>query len=335
MAQTEMPIAVVGAGTVGSILIGHLLKAGYDDVLILDLPKRIEQIREKGIHISTDESIRVSEKSLFTDARELEGRKIRTIIVATKATDLAGVCLEIQKIHRPGTWVVSFQNGIGTENFIGKYIDPAWVARATVNYAGVRNEDSGDISMSWFHPPNFLGPWMDQDLAPLARLASILTEAGLETRAVPRNEMKRMVFFKAILNAALNALCATAGITMAQAMQWKHTRLFARQLLQEGLSVAAQMGYHYGEDVLEDCIGYLDKGGNHYPSMWVDLQRGRRTEIDFINGKIVKIGMTYRHMSVDLNMFFTNMVMTREILAGVRTIAEVPEYLGCPVRLCY
>ncbi|MCU0724706.1 MAG: 2-dehydropantoate 2-reductase [Planctomycetes bacterium] len=335
MNPSDTPIAVVGAGTVGSILIGHLLKAGYDDIYILDVPKRIEQIREKGILLGKDESIAVNPGGLVTDFRELEGKPIRTIIVSTKATDLPKVCPGLQKIHRPGTWVVSFQNGIGTENYIGKYVDPMWVARATVNYAGVRNEDSGDIAMSWFHPPNFIGPWQVQDIAPLERFAALLTEVGLESRAVARDEMKRMVFFKAILNAALNALCATTGLTMSQAMEMKHTRLFARQLLQEGLTVGVQMGYHYGEDVLETCIGYLNKGGNHFPSMWNDLQRNRRTEIDFINGKIVKLGMMFRHVSVDLNMFFTTMVMTREILSGVRTIEEVPDYLGCPIRHCY
>ena len=83
------------------------------------------------------------------------------------------------------------------------------------------------------------------------------------------------------------------------------------------------------------CLSYLDKGCNHYPSMWSDLQRGRKTEIDFINGKIVKIGMMFGHLNIAQNMFFTNMVMTREILSGVRKESEVPPYIGCPVKLCY
>ena len=64
----------------------------------------------------------------------------------------------------PDMFVVSFQNGIGTENFIGKHIDPMKVLRGIVNFAGVRDEESGDVAMSWFIPPNFLGPWQDQDL---------------------------------------------------------------------------------------------------------------------------------------------------------------------------
>jgi ketopantoate reductase len=69
--------------------------------------------------------------------------------------------------------------------------------------------------------------------------------------------------------------------------------------------------------------------------MWVDLQKKRPTEIDFINGKLVKIGIMYGNLDVSLNMFFSTMVMTREIKSGVRKEESVPPYLGCEVRLCF
>ncbi|MEN8148711.1 MAG: ketopantoate reductase C-terminal domain-containing protein, partial [Planctomycetota bacterium] len=166
-------------------------------------------------------------------------------------------------------------------------------------------------------------------------LAALFSEADLATEAKNYVDVKRAVWFKAILNAALNALCATTGLTMAEAMRMRHTRYLARQLLREGLTVASHMGYAYGEGALEMCMSYLDKGGDHYPSMWSDLKKGRRTEIDYINGKIVKNSMMYTDIRAELNMFFTNMVMTQEIRAGVRKVQEIPSYLGCTVRLCY
>jgi 2-dehydropantoate 2-reductase len=222
-----------------------------------------------------------------------------------------------------------------TEHFLAKFIDPRKVGRVTVNFAGNKDEESGDIFMSWFHPPNFLGPYYEQDLEPFDKVAQMLTEVGLDTKAVSHREIKRQVFFKTILNAALNALCATTGLTMSKAMQMKHTRHLARELLREALSVAAHMGHHYGEDALEQSMAYLDKGGDHYPSMWSDLKNKRRTEIDYINGKIVKIAMMYTDLSVDLNRFFCTMVMTEEIRNGVRKEEDIPDYLGCAVRHCF
>lgn len=334
MASKEIPVAVVGAGTVGSMLIGHFLRAGYDDVAIVDIPERIEQIKEKGIRISKLRSIDVRPSNLFESVADLKGLHIQTLFVATKSTHLATVAPEIQKIHGNGMQVISFQNGIGTEHYMAQFIDPAHVARVTVNFAGNQDEDSGDVFMSWFHPPNFLGPYYEQDLAPYQRIAETLTEIGLDTRAVSHKEIKRQVFFKTILNAALNALCATTGLTMAAAMRMKHTRHLARELLREGLSVAAHMGHSYGEDALSQCMEYLDKGGDHYPSMWSDLRKNRRTEIDYINGKIVKIALMFTDLSVNLNRFFCTMVMTEEIKAGSRREEEIPDYLGCAVRHC-
>jgi 2-dehydropantoate 2-reductase len=189
--------------------------------------------------------------------------------------------------------------------------------------------------MSWFHPPNFIGPYYEQDLDDWNDLAGLMTEIGLETRAVGHQEIKRQVFYKTILNAALNALCATTGLTMAEAMRMRHTRYLARQLLRESLTVAAHMGYHYGEDALEVCMEYLDGGGDHYPSMWADLKNKRRTEIDYINGKVVKCAIMFTDVYVGHNMYFCSMVMTEEIRSGVRTEDEVPPYLGCNIRLCY
>jgi len=335
MPSRDIPVAVIGSGTVGSMLVGHFLRAGYHDVAVVDVPERIEQIKRHGIQISKLKSIDVKPAYLFDTVAGLKDHNVQTVFIATKSVHLDTVAPEIQKIHHPGMMVVSFQNGIGTEHYLAKFIDPRKVARVTVNFAGNKDETSGEVTMSWFHPPNFLGPYYDQGLEPFQQIGDLLTEVGLDTRTVSHKEIKRQVFFKTILNAALNALCATTGLTMATAMRMRHTRHLARELLREALSVASAMGYHYGEDTLERCIGYLDKGGDHYPSMWSDLKNKRRTEIDYINGKIVKIALMYTDKTVSLNRFFCTMVMTEEIKNGVRSEEEIPEYLGCAVRLCF
>jgi len=335
MDEHRIPVAVIGVGTVGSMLVGHFLRAGFEDIAIVDIPKRIEQIKNHGIRISKLTTIDVQPSHLFDSVEQLKDLGVRTLFVATKTTHLESVAPKIREIHHPGMTVISFQNGIGTEHFLAKFIDPEKVARVTVNFAGNKDEESGDVFMSWFHPPNFLGPYHEQDLGVLKQVGDLLTEVGLETRTVSHREIKRQVFFKTILNAALNALCATTGLTMAEAMRMRHTRHLARELLREALTVAAHMGHHYGEGALEQCLNYLDQGGDHYPSMWSDLKKKRRTEIDYINGKIVKLALMYTDLSVDLNRFFCTMVMTEEIRNGVREEEEIPPYLGCTVRHCF
>jgi len=335
MSAKELPIAIVGAGTVGSLLAAHFLEAGMEDVAVVDVPERIRQIEDRGLRISKVREIEVKPKHLFTGIDALKDRGVRTMFVATKSVHLKTVAPEIARIHHPDMHVVSFQNGLGTERELARHVDETMVGRATVNFAGVRDEDTGDVAMSWFIPPNVLGPFVDRDVAPYERIAAMLTEAGLDTTAKNHVETKRAVWFKAILNAALNALCATTGLTMSQSMDMPHTRFLARQLLRESLTVATHMGYSYGQGVLEKCMDYLDKGGDHYPSMWSDLKKGRRTEIDYINGRIVQCAMMYTDVHADLNMFFTNMVITQEVRSGARRVEEIPTFIGCPVKLCY
>ena len=98
-------------------------------------------------------------------------------------------------------------------------------------------------------------------------------------------------------------------------------------LVKEGLTVAASVGYYYGEDAMERCMNYLDGGGNHMPSMWNDLNAGNPTEIEYLNGKIVKLGMMFKGMDVGANTFFTAQVITQELKAGTRSPDDIPKYL--------
>jgi ketopantoate reductase len=160
-----------------------------------------------------------------------------------------------------------------------------------------------------------------------------MTGVALTTDTASCEAIKKRSFYKTILNSALNALCASVGITMRQAMTMSHTRSLASLLVREGLSVAAAVGYYYGEDSLNDALKYLDRGGDHLPSMWYDLQGGLPTEIEYINGKIAEIGMMFKNVDVDVNLFFTSMIVTQEIKAGVRPVDQVPPYLAGPCLL--
>jgi 2-dehydropantoate 2-reductase len=217
-------------------------------------------------------------------------------------------------------------NGIGPEDLVGEYISKDRVCRGVINYAGNQGAD-GWTTMNWFHPPNLLGPASDRAPKRMDVVAEMLSSAGLTTLSVSHHEMKKAAFFKTVLNSALNALCAAHGLTMARAMRLKHTRRMARVLLREGLTVAGLVGYNYGEDALDRCIEYLEGGGEHHPSMWFDLKERRPTEIEFINGKIVKIGHMFQGIDVDHNAFFTSAIVTQEIRNGTRDDDDIPEYL--------
>lgn len=327
MAGNARPIGILGGGPVGSILAAAFARKGQDVIIVESDQTRFEQIKQQGLVVTGKCSMTARPAGLLGSIGELGGHDLDALFICTKTWALKTVLPELAKVVGPNTVVISFQNGIGPEEDVGAVFARDHVARGIVNYAGGVSPKDGVVTMAWFTPPNYLGPLEQNCHSHLERLSDILTGVGLTTEVIPTIETKKKVFFKTILNSALNALCASTGITMRQAMTLDHTRSLARLLIREGLSVGSAIGYYYGEDSQDVCMKYLDAGGEHLPSMWYDLQRGNPTEIDYINGKIVKLGLMFKNVDVDVNIFFTSMIITLEIKSGARQPDDIPKYL--------
>jgi len=321
-------VGIVGLGPVGSILGAYLVRSGME-VYGVELDQdRARQVNGDGLRINGFAELEERPKSCFSSLSELAGVDgLSVVFICTKTWALTEVMTEFTRLDWPnGTRVVAAMNGIGPEDLVGEHISKERVCRGVINYAGNLNPD-GSITMNWFHPPNLLGPATERAPELMSETAATLSQAGLTTLGVTHLEMKKAAFFKTVLNSALNALCAAHGLTMERAMRLRHTRSTARVLLREGLTVAGLVGYNYGEDTLDRCIEYLEGGGDHYPSMWFDLKNRRPTEIEYINGKIVKIGSMFHGIDVGHNRFFTSAIVTQEIRNGTRDDDDIPEYL--------
>jgi 2-dehydropantoate 2-reductase len=323
------PIAVIGAGPVGSILAAHLSSIGQEILLVECAEDRLEQLQEHGLAVTGKVQIETQLPFLLKSIDELARIPLAALFICTKAWALKSLLPQLAAVVDPNTLIISFQNGIGPEEEIASFFPRQNVCRAVVNFAGGVPADGGPVVMQWFNAPNYIAP-LDGESAAVMGIIEKLTVAGLATEMVSAHEIKKKVFFKTILNSALNALCASTGISMRQAMELPHTRNLANLLIREGLSVGSAVGYCYGESSLQFCTQYLNQGGDHLPSMWRDLERGLPTEIEYMNGKIVQIGMMFKNVDVDVNIFFTSMIITREIRSGARKPEDIPEYLTAP-----
>jgi len=324
----KQPIGIVGFGPVGTILGAYLARAGVSVYGVEVVPERARQVSEDGLRVrgfvELDERIEACLPSLAELSRV---ENLAATFICTKTWAIDKVMKTFATLEWPADMrIIAFMNGIGPEDTLGEYVTKERVCRGVVNYAGNVTPE-GIVNMNWFHPPNLLGPATDRKATWSPTMGALLTSAGLVTETVSHYDMKKAAFYKTVLNSALNALCAAHGLTMGQAMRLRHTRGKARVLLQEGLTVAAVVGYNYGEDALDACMRYLEGGGDHYPSMWFDLKNKRPTEIGYINGKIVKIGRMFKGVDVDLNLFFTSAIVTQEIKNGTRDESDIPEYL--------
>jgi 2-dehydropantoate 2-reductase len=285
---SEPKIAIVGVGPVGGILTAHLVHAGHYVVACdIQIP-HLNAMKERGLSISGVSELvadcnkvayNVSELSNFPD--------VDIMIIATKASILPGLIPEIARVVRPGMQFVVCQNGLDNEMFLAETFHPDNVLRLVINYGGSQM-GNGNIYMSFFNPPNYIGA-MTAKGEPVARkLATMLTDSGLETLFT--TNIEKYEWEKVVLNAALNPICALTRKPMKDMMDLELTELLVEQLLREGVAVAEAAGITFDEGFLEHGIRYLKNAGYHRTSMHQDVLRQLPTEIDWISRKVVEKG---------------------------------------------
>ncbi len=304
-------IGIIGLGPVGSILAAHLAKDGEDVVVEDIVEKLLLTIKEEGLHISGIRKLTAKIDKTATSISELSRFDPNIIFVSTKACILRVVLPEIKEIYNPEMKIVSFQNGLDNEQFISETLGIDTVYRVVVNYAG--NKISlRNASMNWFQPPNYVGAYHKGKYAvdeTTKYIANMMTTSGLSTAEA--SNVKRHVWEKTILNSALCSICAVTGQTMKEAMEFKPTYDLALKILEEGLEVAKADGYYFGEDALSRFTSYLKKGGAHKPSMLVDVENKRPTEVDFMSGAIARYGEKYGIPTL-VNFTFASLLKTME-----------------------
>jgi 2-dehydropantoate 2-reductase len=311
MARKKPTIGIIGLGPVGSILAAHLIQSGENVVVEDAMSNILLKIKKDGLNVSGITQLAVKVDKVANSLDELAKLQPEIVFIVTKACYLKPLLPELKQVYTSKMKIVSFQNGLGNEQFIAENLGIDTVYRVVINYAG-NLTSPGSAVMNWFQPPNYVGvlhkgKYKTDETT--KQVAGILTAAGLKTEE--SKDTMRHIWEKNILNSALCSICAVTGQTMAEAMQYKHTHNLAIRLLEEGLKVAKADGYDFGSDALEKFTAYLEKGGAHKPSMLIDVENKRPTEVDFMSGAIARYGEKY-NVPTPVNSVFTDLLKTIE-----------------------
>src|SRR3990170_4877839 len=114
---------------------------------------------------------------------------------------------------------------------------------------------------------------------------------GIDTERVLAHHLGPEHVLRAVVNACMNPICAITGKTMAEVISDPILFTLVDSLIKEGIAVARANEIFLGPDFYPYCVGYIRSAGHHKPSMRQDIEAGRRTEIDYINGKIIEYGV--------------------------------------------
>jgi len=279
--------AVIGAGPAGGVIAAFLAAGGCEVTLCDILPDLLAPALDPGIRIQGTETLTARVARTTSRIEDLLEDPPEVIVVAVKATAVPLIASALEGYPAPGRYVISWQNGLDTERILAQHLGAPHVLRAIVNF-GCMPLAPAHVRLVFHHRPHFL-----QELDPAAREAAIgicetLTRCGLET--VHTERIADMSWRKAVLNSCMNPICAVTGKSMAEVISDPILFNLVDALIKEGIAVARANEYTLGPDFYPYCIGYIRAAGHHKPSMLQDIEAGRRTEIDYINGKIVEYG---------------------------------------------
>jgi 2-dehydropantoate 2-reductase len=279
-----LKICVIGCGAVGSLFAAHLAQKGEAEVWAYDVwTEHIEAINKNGLRLSgaADFTAKVQGTS---DARELP--RCDYGIVATKAIHTRAAIAQSARAFDESSAVCSVQNGVGNEEIIAEHVK--YVIRGTTFPAGhpiapghIGFDIQGDTWIGPFEPTS-------TPMSKVEELAGLVTRSGMNT--IPLKDARGAQWTKLIFNSATNPVGGLTLLHHGAATRFAPTGQLFNDLIAEGERVAKALGIELHGDPRALVQKGANAPGKHRASMLQDVLAKRQTEVDFMNGAIVKSG---------------------------------------------
>jgi 2-dehydropantoate 2-reductase len=237
-------------------------------------------LREEGLRVSGRHSFSVRVDAAVSPAAL--GGEPWLVIVATKAAGLEAAARSLAG-HWPGAAVMTVLNGLGAEEVVRAH--GSWPVISAVTFmSGTKHSDTHVEYI--LDTETWLGPWRDTPFALVQRAHDAIVAGGLKAEALP--DLRPAQWSKLIFNATVNGVAALTGL--------RHDFHFAdgslgelvRGLMDEGKGVAGAAAIELHDDPWEMNVLATQRGHAHYPSMLEDVDRRRPTEVELINGSLVR-----------------------------------------------
>ncbi len=306
-----MKIAIVGTGAMGSVYAGLLGSAGHEIWAVDRWQEHVEAIREHGLRVegaSGDRVVRIHATTDPTEAGEAD-----LVVIATKAMDVEKASESARVLVGPKTIVLSIQNGLGGPGIAASVLGESRVTVGVVGGFGASIVSPGHVHHHGFELVR-LGERTGPATPRIEAIAQVWRAAGFTVQTY--DDVDRLIWEKLVCNVAFSGPCVVLGCTIGEVIADPHAWSVASRCGEEAFQVATASGVSLGFD---DPVSYVRDFGSKIPgarpSMLLDLLAGRRSEVDFINGAIPRVG---REVGVPtpFNEAITALVKAREASRG-------------------
>ena len=301
-----MRIAIYGAGSIGTVLGAFLARDGLDVELITRNETHVRGLNEKGAQITGTSTMTVPVKAILPG--QMSG-VYDLIFLMTKQIDNADVVKNLMNFLTEDGVICTFQNGL-PEYLISGIVGEKKTYGCTVAWNAVL---IGNGVCELASDPNYLsfglGSFGIADDNIINRIKSILEHVGpvtIETNFIGAR------WAKLLTNSALNGMSAVLGCTIGELTSNRTSRLYVHRMIKECINVAKAAGirvepiegkdlvklFDYNNIIKEKIANFIiplavRKHRQARPSTLQDLEKGKKTEVDSINGVICEFGRKY------------------------------------------
>ncbi|MBB3177049.1 ketopantoate reductase family protein [Variovorax sp. Sphag1AA] len=272
-----MKIAVMGAGAVGCYYGGMLARAGHE-VTLIGRPQHVEAIRRDGLLLDTlgfKEHVRLDASTEPSAVRDAD-----LVLFCVKSTDTESTADAMKPHLKADALVLTLQNGV--DNAERLQVRLSQVVAPTVVYVATEMAGPGHLKH------HGRGELVIAPTAASDDIAKTFAQAGIPTQV--SDNVIGALWIKLILNCAYNALSAIAQLPYGRVVPGEGVEGVMRDVVQECVAVAQAGGVRLPGDAWQVVAGLVKTMPTQYSSTAQDVARGKRSEIDHLNGYVMRKG---------------------------------------------
>lgn len=301
-----MKIAIVGPGAVG-LLFAAFFSRAKEDVWILDKnPERCQKLKKSGFKVTGATTLDVQNVKFSCQADELKNAQFW--FICTKSYDTKDAIKNISKSVSDSAHVISLQNGIGNLELLAEAFPPERILAAVTNMAALRDENG--LLKHTGTGETVIGSMNATMGVALKDLRALFQKSGTSLKIT--KDIKSYLWTKLIINAAINPLSAIIKLNNGSINQFEGARRIFADTIAEAVKVAKRKKIKLVYDDMQvKAEAVCQATAENSSSMLQDVLRRRKTEIDFINGAIVRQGKSLG-IKTPVNFFLYNLIKTIE-----------------------
>lgn len=304
-----MKIAIAGAGALGCGFGAKMYQADYDVTLIDHWQPHVKAIQQQGLNIDINGEQHTLPITMYDAEFIPKDEKYDVVFLFPKSMQLQQVMMTIKPHIDKHTIVVCTMNGLKHERLISQYVDMSQIVRGVTTWtAGIENPGHTHLLGQG---PVEVGALVPESHDNVAKVVEILNRAGLN--GIESKDLHQSIWKKICVNGTANALSTVLECNMATLNESSYAKSLIYKLTQEIVHVAKIDQVYLNVDEIFDYLVKLNEQvGAHFPSMYQDLiNTNRKTEIDYINGAVAKLGREH-HIDAPVNQFITNLIHAKE-----------------------